>query len=251
MKEISLWKEKFKITHSLVAPDGLASIHGLAYCMQESAINHAEAAQAGYEDLIKANQAWVLTRQMIKLFEIPELNQKITIETWANSRTDTMAIRDFNILDRGRQIMGISRTSWMVLDLQARRPVRLSHRIQDNIPLIPGRLVQDLALEKIPVSEQEPEMDNTYLVVYSDLDMNHHVNNINYLKWVLDDFDYDYRMKFSISSIETNYLAEALYGDLLVKSTVPVKEHEYLTKIVNRNSLKPILAARTKWLPKA
>ena len=35
-----------------------------------------------------------------------------------------------------------------------------------------------------------------------DLDLNHHVNNINYLKWVLDDFDYDFRVTLRISSVE-------------------------------------------------
>ena len=250
MKDISLWKEKFSITHSLVAPDGLLSMHGLAYCMQESAINHAEAAQAGYEDLIKNNQAWVLTRQMIKLFEVPRLNQKITIETWAHNRTENLAIRDFNILNKDNEIMGISRTSWMVLDLHTRRPVRLSFRIQENIPLMPGRLIEDLILEKIPVPELDPETERTYHVVYSDLDMNQHVNNINYLKWVLDDFDYDFRVTLRISSIEMNYLGEALYGDTLVRSTIPANDHEYLTTIVNRDSLRPILASRTKWVSK-
>ena len=248
--DLSIWKEKFRITHSFVAPDGLASMHGLAYFMQEAAINHADAANAGYDDLIKNNQAWVLTRQMIKMYKVPRLNQKVTIETWAENRTETMAIRDFNILNKDSEIMAISRTSWMVLDLKARRPVKISHILLENLPLNRGRLIEDLMLEKIPVSEPDPEKEKTYHVVYSDLDMNQHVNNINYLKWVLDDFDYDFRIKFRIASIEMNYMAEAMFGNVLGRSTAPVHDQEYLTTIHNRDTMRPILASRTKWTPK-
>jgi len=250
MADISIWKEKFRISHSLVAPDGIASIHGLAYCLQEAAINHASAARLGYDELIKLNLAWVLTRQLIKLYEIPKLNEEITVETWAAGMTDTIAIRDFNILNRERKIVVICRSSWMLIDLNLRRPVRIPEGMRNLLPKNPGRLKEDLALEKVTFLENSEGKDSTYRVVYSDLDMNHHVNNINYLKWVLDDFEYSYRQKYRLGSIEINYLAEAFFGDQLVRNTVPSNKHEFLTRIINNKSLKPILTARTKWLPK-
>ena len=249
-KDVSLWREKFKITHSLVAPDGLASIHGLAYCMQETAINHADAAKMGYNELILENKAWVLTRQVIKLFRIPVLNQKITIETWAHGTTETMAIRDFNIMNAEDEVIGISRTSWMMLDLVARRPVRLSRNLHKKIPLVPGRLMEDLVLDKINVETDEPARERAFQVVYSDLDMNHHVNNINYLRWVLDDFDGQFRDKFRIRTIEMNYLAEAFLGDTLSCFSSPDGEDVYLTKIMNSGASKPILTSKSKWVLK-
>jgi acyl-ACP thioesterase len=250
MDDLTIWREKFKITHSFVAPDGLASIRGLAYCMQEAALNHAEARNFGYEVMIEQNIAWVLTRQMIKLFSIPRLSQKITIETWAHGTTKTMAIRDFNILNKEKEIMGIARTSWMVLDILKRRPKLLSKEILDHIPTLPNRLSEPLELDKVPLSDQQPEKELVFKVVYSDLDMNLHVNNINYLKWVLDEFDLEFRNEYRVSTIETNYLGEALYGDTLVSDTVAVSDTEYLTKIIKKDNGKPILASRIKWLPK-
>jgi len=250
MEDISIWKEKFRITHSLVAPDGFASIHGLAYCLQEAAINHASAARLGYDELIKLNLAWVLTRQLIKLYKIPKLNEKITVETWAVEMTDTIAIRDFNILNKEQEIMGICRTSWMLIDLKLRRPVRIPGEMHNLLPKNPGRLKEDVVLEKISLSENTDGKSSSYHVVYSDLDMNHHVNNINYLKWVLDDFEYSFRQKYRLGSIEINYLGEAFFGDQLVRNTVPFNKHEFLTKIINNKSLTPILTSRTKWSPK-
>ena len=250
MEDISIWKEKFRITHSLVAPDGFASMHGLAYCLQETAVNHASAARLGYDELIKLNLAWVVTRQLIKLYKIPRLNEKITVETWASGMTDTIAVRDFNILNKEQEILGICRTSWMLIDLKLRRPVRISKDMRNNLPQNPERLRENIVLDKIPLTENTEGKISTYHVVYSDLDMNHHVNNINYLKWVLDDFEYSFRQKYRLGIIEINYLAEAVFGDELIRNTIPSGEHEFLTKIINKGSLKPILTSKTKWLIK-
>jgi acyl-ACP thioesterase len=250
MAVVPVWKEKFKVTHSLVAPDGLISIHGLAYCMQETAIKHADHAKFGYEDLIKKNIAWVLTRQTIKLYQVPRLNQKIIIETWADDLTNHIATRDFHILNKKDEVIAFARTSWMLIDLKIRKPVPVPIDFQNKIPLTPGKLIEPIELEKIPFLEEKPINQVTFSVVFSDLDMNHHVNNINYLKWVLDTFDYDFRMKYKISSVETNYLSEALYGEKLKRYTTSFNNRDYLTQITNSESERPILSARTKWLLK-
>ena len=158
-----------------------------AYCLQETAVNHANAARLGYNELIRLNLAWVLTRQLVKLYKIPKLNEKVTVETWAAGMTDTIAVRDFNILNKEQEILGICRSSWMLIDLKMRRPVRIPEEMRNLLPKSPERLREDIVLDKIPLSENTEGKSSTYQVVYSDLDMNHHVNNINYLRWVLDD----------------------------------------------------------------
>lgn len=252
MKDISLWKETFKITHYFVNPDGLASIQGLSYCLQETAVNHATAGNFGYEELIRNNQAWVLTRQMIRLYRIPRISDKITVESWVDQSADTLSIRDFHILDRKENILGLARTSWMMIDLKVRKPVRIPSHLRENFPHLPGRLQENLPLEKIPVLRNRQADLIPFRVVYNDLDMNHHVNNIQYLKWVLDDFSYDFRMKFVLESIESNYLNEALFNDSLIRITEKDARdpHIFITNIVNNINDRTLLTSRTKWKPR-
>lgn len=252
MEHISIWNEKFKITHSFVNPDGLASIQGIAYCLQETAVNHASARKLGYEDLIIDNKAWVLTRQHIKLYEIPRLSMNIIIESWVDSSTDIISIRDFHIYNQNSDLLGLARTSWMLLDLTSRKPVRIKKDILDRIPHTPGKLKENIALEKIPPMEESNGQASIFKVEYSDLDMNHHVNNINYLKWVLNDFDFKFRKKFRLESIEINFIREAIYADRLSRETIKNQQnnHEYITKMVNSDTRKAIINSRTKWVPK-
>jgi medium-chain acyl-[acyl-carrier-protein] hydrolase len=252
MKDISTWREKFKITHYFVNPDGQASIQGLSYCLQETAVNHATAGKFGYEELIRDNKAWVLTRQMIKLYRIPRVSDKILVESWIDSSTDSISIRDFHILDEKENILGVARTSWMMLDLAVRKPVRIPVWLQENFPHLTGRIKENLPLEKIPLLQDPTEDGIPFLVVYNDLDMNHHVNNIQYLKWVLDGFSYDFRTKYSLASIESNYLSEAIYNDSLIRMTVQDAQNPgiFITNIINSRNKRPILSSRTKWILK-
>lgn len=252
MKDISLWTETFKITHYFVNPDGLASIQGISYCLQETAVNHATAGKFGYEELVKNNQAWVLTRQMIKLYQIPRISEKITVESWVNQSADTLSIRDFHILNEKGNILGLARTSWMMIDLKARKPVRIPSHLRENFPHLPGRLLENLPLEKIHLLHKRQVDHIPFRVVYNDLDMNHHVNNIQYLKWVLDDFSYDFRMKFVLESIESNYLNEAFFNDSLIRITEKDAQDPniYITNIVNDKNDRTLLTSRTKWKPR-
>jgi len=252
MKHIPIWKEKFKITHSFVDPDGLASIQGMAYCLQETAGNHASDRKLGYEDLIIDNKAWVLTRQHIKLFDIPKLSMKIIVETWIDSTTDIVSVRDFHIYSQDSDLLGMARTSWMLMDLKTRRPARISKELLDRIPHTPGKLEENISLDKIPVFEDSNDQTSKFKVEYSDLDMNHHVNNINYLKWVLDDFDFNFRKSYKLKSIEINFLGEALYADELERETIKdtKRDDEYITRIINLNNRKYIISSRTKWVVK-
>ncbi len=252
MVDHSIWREKFKVTHYFVNPNGLASIQGMSYYLQETAVNHANSRSLGYQDLIKNNTAWVLTRQFIKLYKIPELDQKITVESWVDSTTESLSVRDFHILDKEGNILVIARTSWMLLDLKKRRPVPIPDDFHTRIPHHPGRIREDLPLGKLPLAEESAEGKKLpYKVVYSDLDVNMHVNNIHYLKWVLDGFSLEFRNDHRLKTIECNYLSEALYGDELIRITSPdnANDHSFLTIIKKNKNNRVILTSRTKWVP--
>jgi medium-chain acyl-[acyl-carrier-protein] hydrolase len=251
LKDLSSWEQDFIITHYFVDPDGYTSIHGIAFFLQEVAHNHASARSLGFEDLIRENKAWVLTRQVIKLYRIPVIGDQISVHSWVSETTPAFSVRDFHLLDDHQKVIGLARTSWMMIDIIHRKPVRIPDKVLSFIPLTPGKLTENLGLDKLPsISEKK---DNTgFEVKYSDLDMNNHVNNITYARWVTDDFDLEFRKKFRLEMLEMNYLGEALYGDSLVANTVSTgSENSYQTTIWRSEDKRDILNARTFWKAKS
>ena len=51
---------------------------------------------------------------------------------------------------------------------------------------------------------------------YSDLDMNGHVNNVNYVEWALDSIGFDVTSKLPLKELFVNYNAEVKLGDEVV-----------------------------------
>ena len=248
----ALWEQDFIVTHSLVDPDGLASIHGLAFFLQEAAHKHATSRSLGFDDLIKENKTWVLTRQSLKLYKIPVIGDSIKIETWVQDTTPAFSVRDFHILNYKQEVVGIARTSWMMLDIVLRKPVKIPDKVLVYIPKTPGRLLEDLNLEKLPVTSSG-DRGSDFEVKYSDLDMNNHVNNITYIRWVSDNFDMVFRQKYRLVSMEINYLNEALYGDRLNAVTYPIDgyENSFQTLIRRSGDHNEIFVARTFWTEKS
>jgi acyl-ACP thioesterase len=247
----AIWEHDFIVTHYFVDPDGMASIHGLASFLQETAHNHASARFLGFEDLIKENKTWVLTRQSIKLYKAPVIGDVIKIESWVEDTTPAFSVRDFHILNDKNEVIGIARTSWMMFDIILRKPVKIPDKVLELIPKTPGRLREDLPLDKLPVTV--PGIDGSdFEVKYSDLDMNNHVNNITYIRWVSDNFTRDFRLKKRLVSLEINYLNEVLYAEKLNAVTYPAGEPNTFQTIIRRSDdQREIFIARTIWADKS
>lgn len=243
-----IWTDEFTISHFFVNPKGFLSIHGLSYFLQEGAIGHADYRSFGYEDMIRKNQAWVMTRLGIKVNKQPSLADKIILETWVHLTTDSFSVRDFHIMDPNGDILVEARTSWMIMDLATRKPIRINKEGIERLPHHFNRLQSPIELIKIP---EIPETENghNFQVVVSDLDMNQHVNHISFVRWFMDRFDWEFHMKHQLSFFTINYMAEVLYGDKL--SIILNQDNKdpdtFLLKIIRLSDHREIARCLTTW----
>ena len=81
----------------LVNPRKRLGLYGLLNLLQDTAWIHATHLGHGYEEMIKDGQAWVLTRQKIKMDSWPQWRETIELVTWVRPVTSMVAIRDFEI----------------------------------------------------------------------------------------------------------------------------------------------------------
>jgi len=243
-----IWVEDFTINHHFVNPKGLASLHGISYFLQEGATGHATFRSLGYKDMIRNNQAWVLTRKGIRVKKHLSLGEKIRIETWVHLTNESFSVRDFHIMNEAGDIAVEARTSWMIMDLKTRRPVRIDKAGIERLPHNFDRLNIPIDLVKIQDTTNQTS-DHELRVVYSDLDMNQHVNNISYVRWLMDRFDMEFQKGHLLEYFAINYMAEALYGDRLTIALEKDENNEgvFLLKIARLTDKREIARCLTKW----
>lgn len=181
-----------------------------------SADNQASAHAFGFQDLLKNNQSWVISRMTIEMNQMPPIYSAYHIDTWIESVYRLFTNRNFCIYDDHGNIFGYARSVWAMIDNNTRTPLDLDTNF--------GPLFQTLLMPERPceieghsrirsIAEVNPF---AYLdVKYSDLDCNGHLNSIKYIAHVLDLFSKEYYDEHRIRRIEIAYVAEAYYGDTI------------------------------------
>ncbi|NOX89290.1 MAG: hypothetical protein GXO77_09700 [Calditrichaeota bacterium] len=219
-----LWVEEFKVRAYEAGPDGRASVQTIFDYLQESASNHAAALKVAKTDLDRLGMTWVVSRVHIRMEKYPFWNEIVRVETWPSQKDTLFALRDFVILDQKGNQIGVATTSWMLIDFKIRKPVRLPSFLDEMVNTDRGRALND-PFDRLPEPEKI-EHEVGFKVRLSDLDMNRHVNSVNYIDWALEAVPAEVWNKFSIKEIEVNYRAESFYGDRVLSQAQVIEEGE-------------------------
>ena len=206
--------------------NGKLTLHALFHFLQECAWDNARLNDFGYEYLKSENAFWVLTRILVQMDEYPEWREEVQIKTWPKGTDGFFALRDFEIYKENK-VVGRATTSWLILDQNTRRPRKL-----DNFNFLHENFLQEAAidrnLEKIISPRELNKIDNRK-VYYSDLDVNKHVNNATYVKWILD--SYFSKKNKQISEFEINFISELnLNDEFTVHESIESEESYYVLR---------------------
>ena len=212
MTDLSKYSQEFTIALFDSDWHGNAKLTSICNYLQEIAGNHVDKIGQGMHDLSQNNHAWVLLRMRIKIIRPAKWKETIRIETFPTGIKGLFGARDFRILDTNNQVIALASSRWLVVDLKTHRPLR-PHDIVKHMPIGNYAEVFDEDLGKLSPLSAKAEMIEDIKIHYSDIDINHHVNNVKYLKWLIDAFPHEMLTKKTISELEINFLHELKIGD--------------------------------------
>ncbi|MDR1412181.1 MAG: acyl-ACP thioesterase [Spirochaetaceae bacterium] len=180
---------------------------------QELAISHAEELGVGRDALAASRQGWILSRMAVVIDSRPKWGETVIVRSWPRGADRLFAVRDYDIQDRDGQVLVRSRSDWIILDLDRRRPLRV-HPVVEKFP-------QNDGLDALPgvppglEARENLEKAGERRAAYSDIDYNGHVNNARYIPWIQDLGDAETLEKADRIRLDINYLNEIRYGELI------------------------------------
>ena len=181
---------------------------------QEAAGLHAVELGFGYEELIKNNTAWILSRVNIKFVDTPMWRDDITLTTWHKGANRLFFLRDFIMNDKDGKERVKATTSWLVLNLETRRLVRDPMLMEDGTVCTEN--VIETPADKVQMPKDIPaELVMAHVVAYSDVDMNNHTNNAMYMQWAMDAVDYEIASTKAVKEVTINFNRETKAGDVV------------------------------------
>lgn len=211
----SSFQKEFIVSSYELNPRGLARLTTMANYFQEVAYHHANELGFGYEDMKKRRTMWLLSRMRIQMDRYPAWNDQVILETWPSGIDKIFAVRDFRVKDMQGEILGVASSYWLIVDLNTHRPIRPREELERYADIIYGDPVFPDKLEKIALPEDTQELAK-HRVMFSDLDIVGHTNNVKYMEWSLDAY-YAHSPKLrDVREFEINFMKECRLGDELV-----------------------------------
>lgn len=200
----SIYQQKFDISFLNCYPNGYLKYTDLCNFIQITAGNHADLGGISYSDLQLHNQAWVLSRMRIEILKLPKWRDVIVVKTWIKSLENSRSVRCLEIFLNDEKIAGCE-TFWVVINTKTRRPdtLALNH---DHFERFDKNATQK-PTDKINTADVEEKLGNR-VVVFSDLDIVNHANNVKYLEWCLDYVNPKLLLTSQVKSFDMNFMRE-------------------------------------------
>lgn len=178
--------------------------------MQEMAGAHAELLGIGRSTLLDMNLVWVLTRVEVQMARYPLFGETISVETFPMPNRRWFFPRYFIFRDEDGKQIGCAGSLWVLLDVRERRmsrPDPVLAMLPDN-----SDLTAPLGLPATVAEIAGAFETQTFRPVYTDLDMNGHVNNTRYLDWCCNALGIDTLRQVELASFALNYNQEIRPG---------------------------------------
>jgi acyl-ACP thioesterase len=214
--------------------------------LQEAAGRDADRRGAGMGHLLDRGLAWMLQRLVVEVLAWPAEQEEITVATWPTRFGGAAAERAFTVEDgRGRR-RAQATSRWAVVDLQARRAVRLP----DFIRAIPvGEDQLDVATGPVPQAPKEAPLlaERPLEVRRADLDVVGHANNTRYVEWGLEAVPDAWHEAHELATFDVAFRREAARGDVLRSRTYLAAEDALVHTLHLAPDGEALAAMATRW----
>lgn len=238
-------EEKFVIPSYFVDDSARLTVTSLFQLIQEMSDRHATILGAGWQQLRHRGFFWVITKIKLVINRLPSWQEPVLLRTWVKKSEAATSPRDFEMEDAEGNILVSASTIWAILDKEQSRPQRMD--MFDGCFLPQERSVMDKKPPKIGPIKLPDTLPEPKAVLYSDIDMNHHVNNAHYIQWAFDSVCDDFRKSHEISSVVVNFIAQAKLGGRYRVCTEPISEEQYKTGIFSEDMQTEYCRLQTEW----
>ncbi|RHM59930.1 MULTISPECIES: acyl-[acyl-carrier-protein] thioesterase [Coprobacillaceae] len=162
-----------------------------------------------WHDDLENHCGWVLSKRTMVFNRPIKAGEHIDLVTCVKGGSRVQFSRTYEIRQE-EKILGGGFSLWTLIDLKSRKIVRpqdvgITIPKVEDYPCIVDRyhkIRKDIELEYIKTRE----------VVYSDVDINQHMNNYRYVEWALDLIPFEIYRQYDIKEMSVHYIQEILPG---------------------------------------
>ena len=190
----------------------------------------------GYDTLHIHHHAWVLTRMHVHFGHSLRWRDPAVLYTWHKGSEGPFYLRDFELMGPDGKPAVQATSSWVVMDEQTRRLVRPEQlREQLHLDYEVGSAIEAPAPKLPPPPSLTPTLQPAQRVVYSDLDILGHTNNVRYAVWAMDCLPLELARR-PMKDLYINFNKETTFGDTVQLQSLETEDSFWVEGAVDGKS---------------
>lgn len=159
--------------------------------------------------LTAMGKAWILNSWQIVINRLPEAYEDIKAYTWPYEFKGFFGMRNFKLTDALGNVCAYADSTWTLVDITTGKPSRISEEFRRHYHMEPPYPMEHSG-RKI-LMEQEGSMAGGFEVQLHHLDVNHHMNNAQYILAATDYLP----QGFDIGQLRVEYRRQTLLAEKL------------------------------------
>lgn len=227
--EVTKYIEKVKIFNHYTNYKGRLFVKTLCDLFNDTAEVQTELYGVDVATLNAEGMTWMLHRLHIQLNKMPHQNEEVYIETWPSGIDRLFALRDYRMYRADGEELVRATSEWMYIDLERRRPVRLSEKV---ISMSTGHGIPRLELAPI-LHEKEFQMEaqggRQFVATFDNIDFNGHVTQASYMRWITNSLPFEFLKEHVLTDVEVIYAHEIMPDSTIYSAYSRSEEEETVT----------------------
>ncbi|KAJ4848990.1 hypothetical protein Tsubulata_018729 [Turnera subulata] len=208
-----------------VGPDKTATLESILNLLQETALNHVWMSgllSNGFgatHGMMKNNLIWVVSRMQVQIDHYPIWGEIVEIDTWVGASGKNGMRRDWLIRSQATgHVFARATSTWVMMNEKTRRLSKMPEEVRAEISpwFKEKRAIQEFVPEKIAKLDSKARYAISNLKPKrTDMDMNNHVNNVKYVKWMMESIPDQFLESHQLSGIILEYRKECGSSDVV------------------------------------
>lgn len=213
--------------------------------MHEAAMQNVLKLKVSVWDLEPHQVSWVLMRMQLKIKRLPMLSEEVTITTHPSGFEKFFTYRDYKLYDAQGELIAYTSSTWLLMDTQSRKMRRIPPFILD-FAMPPEEDCLPRIRHKLPAFGAA-DRHRQFEVNWYDLDFNQHLNNVAYVKWLMQSIDDELLAEGHLEELDIQYRAECRWKEVVRSEVQQIDPFCCMHRLVRESDQKELALAQTRW----
>lgn len=201
---MAVFEEKCRVNITNINANSVISNIGMINILESVACHHSDEVGYGVNDISRTHLSWILLAWKVKILQRVKYGTTLTIRTWAKPSYKFYTYRDFEVLDEDGKVVCIATSKWTLVNTLKEGIEKISDNMIGDYGPVDRNVFENPNIDKL-LEPASFSSEFIYKTQRKDIDVNHHMHNLNYLSLAYEALPMDVYESEECNNIEIMY----------------------------------------------